>query len=650
MKRLLITLLAVMAVSMSAIAQHSLDSLHIGVHLHRDGSADIWEHRYMYIGSEGTECFIKMYNLGDMSVSDFHVNEDSIEYTCESSWNVDRSRAQKTFRCGINDTFDGPELCWGVGSKGYHKYVVNYKLHGLVKSYSDFDGFNYCFYDAANPAAENVFIVFKLDRSDFTWVRPVFRDSVYNYSLRYDSFEYNSSRDSITFLHKVIPNDEPITVPVADAPIVRDSLRHDSTSVWSFGYHGYIVFTDSGGVAAGTEERMNEGEKMIVMFRFKKGFFEPELRYPDKSFETDVKELAFIDSDYTLDDDGDGSIASLSGGDDTPKWVYTLFMVLGGLCCFGVPLLIVFYLIFGRMIKRRRERKQIKRLIGDAPAYYDQPPLRGNLIRSRRIIRALEPSADKSEMKLVEAYVMRLVDNKLINVVQKMNERGDLESLFRIEDPSKLEEVYTLETEDSKILYKLLHVLYTAAGEDHLLQPKELKQLVDNDPVTVRSFARQLRDLNDAELHVSQIKQEEAQQVYGFWKYLKDFTLVAERALQEVALWKEYLTFATLFGIADQVRADMKKIAPDLQIFDELTRHIIDNTSVNAALYSALSQSIIDAATRTIHYETDSERLARIKRERAAREARRERWGGGGGFSSFGGGGGFSGGGGSGVR
>ena len=650
MKRLLLTLLAVMAVLSGAIAQHSLDSLNMGVYFHRDGSAEVEEYRYMYIGDEGTECYIKMYNLGDMKVTDFQVSEDSITYTNEGAWDVERSRSQKAFRCGINDTFDGPELCWGVGSSGYHNYVIRYKLQGLVKSYSDFDGFNHCFYDAANPPAKNAFIIFKLDRSDFTWVRPVFKDSVYNYSLRYDSFAYNARRDSITFLHTAIPNDEPITVPAADAHIVRDSLRHDTTSVWSFGYHGYIVFTDHGGVAAGTEERMNEGDKMIVMFRFKKGFFEPTLCYPDKSFETDVRELAFIDSDYTLEDEGDGSMASLSGGNDTPKWVYTLFMVLGGLCCGGVPILLLFYLIFGKMIKRRRERKQIQKLIGDAPAYYEEPPLNGDLIGSRRILHALEPSADNSEMKLVEAYVMRLVDKKLINVVQEMNEKGKIESYFRIEEPAHIAQYIPEETEDRYMMTQLLILLYTAAGDDHLLQPQELKQLVKDDPVFVRRFARQLRDLNDKYVLISQIKKTDAQQVYGFWKYLKDFTLVKERALQEVALWKEYLTFATLFGIADQVRADMKKIAPDLQIFDELTRHIIDNTSVNAALYSALTQSIMDAATRTIHYETDHERLARLERERQARQARRERWSGFGGSSSFHGGGGFSGGGGSGVR
>jgi len=648
MKRLLFTLLAVMVVLPSAIAQHSLDSLYIGVYLHRDGSADVYEHRYMYIGDEGTECYIKMYNLGDMDVTDFSVREDSTYYTNEGAWNVDRTRSEKAFRCGINETYEGKELCWGVGSSGNHVYIVQYKLHGLVKSYNDFDGFNFCFYEASTPAADQARIVIRLERSDFTWIRPQFGDSLYNYSLMKDSFAYNLRRDSVTLLHKDIANDTPITVPADDARLVTDSLTRDSTSIWAFGFHGFITFSDRGGVIAETEEvGLEDGERMILMLRFKKGLFAPEINYPDKSFETDVKELAFNGSDYSYDDEGDGSVASLFGGDDTPEWVDTLLLVLGGICCGGVPIILLFWAIFGTMISRKRERKQIKKLIGDAPAYYQEPPLGGNLIRSRRVLRALEPSADKSEMKLVEAYVLRLVDNKLINVVQEMNSQGEIESYFRIEDPEKVEQTIINKDEDHDLMIRLLHLLYQAAGEDHLLQPKELKQMVEDDPLAVRSFARKLRDLNDVQLRPKQVKQVEAQQVYGFWKYLKDFTLVKERALQEVALWKEYLTFATLFGIADQVRADMKKIAPDLQVFDELTRHIIDNTSVNAALYSALTQSIIDAATRTIHYETDYERESRLQRERAAR---RQRWSGGGGRASFGGGGGFSGGGGSGVR
>ena len=573
--------------------------------IHHDGSADVQEIRQMRIGQEGTECFIKMYNWEDMDITRFSVREDSIVYHNEGrNWDVDRSRSEKAFRCGINEVIEGNELCWGVGSSGEHRYVVRYTIIGLVKSFSDYDGFNHNLYEAAIPAADYARITFRLD-SDVQ-----LSDTLVSDSLR------------------------------------RDSLCRDNAGIWAFGFWGDIRF-EGGKVVAETDTPMNEGNKMIVMMRFPKGLFAPTLSYPNKSFEGDVRELAFIDSDYTIDDEGDGSAASRNGGDTTPMWQRILYIVLGAFCCCGAPLLLLIWAIFGRRIRRRRERKKLLRLLGDAPAYYEEPPLNGNLIRSRRILRAMEPSADNSEMKLVEAYVMRLVDRKAINIVQEMNARGAVESFFRIEDPEQTRERLGEMSEDTAILSQLLALLYTAAGNDHLLQPQELKRMVKQDPVTVRSFARRLRDLNGVLLHANQIHQTEAQQVYGFWKYLKDFTLVADRALQEVALWKEYLTFATLFGIADQVRADMKRLAPDLQVFDELTRHIISDTTANAALYTALTQSIIDAATRTIDYETDSERLARLARERAEQ---RERWSGGGGRSSFGGGGGFSGGGGSGVR
>ena len=37
-------------------------------------------------------------------------------------------------------------------------------------------------------------------------------------------------------------------------------------------------------------------------------------------------------------------------------------------------------------------------------------------------------------------------------------------------------------------------------------------------------------------------------------------------------LWREYLVFATFYGIADQVRKDMKKVAPDVTQLNKLVR------------------------------------------------------------------------------
>lgn len=645
MKRLLTTLLAAVIIVVSATAQHQLDSLFINVCLHRDGSADIQEFRTMYIGDEGTECFIKMYNLGDMSISDFSVYEDTIEYLNEGSWDIDRSRSEKAFRCGINEVPEGQELCWGVGSSGRHDYVINYKLQGLVKSYIDYDGFNHCFYEASDPPADYARVLFYLSPEEYINLDVTTPEGPRHFTPNHYTFSGN--REKGVVIANLADTTDVILAKYEDCHLQQDSLRQDSTSVWAFGYWGTIDFVN-GFVIAETEQEMEEYDRMIIMIRFKKGLFEPTACYPDKSFETDVKELAFIDSDYTLDDEGLGSKASLAGGDMTPKWVRTLALIIGGLCCFGVPFLLLFWAIFGKAIKRRRERKQVQRLLSDMPEYYHDIPLKGDLLQSRRIIRTLEPSADSSEMKLVEAYVLRLVDRNAIAVVKEMNDKGETHELFRITNPDAVQSMFQPYSQDNEFAQRLLTLLYTAAGEDHLLQPDEFKLLVKTDPVTVRSFARRLRDMNGITLRASQIKKEDAQQVYGFWRYLKDFSLVGERALQEVALWKEYLTFATLFGIADQVRKDMKRIAPDLQTFDELTRHIVEDNSEMSALFSALSANIIDAATRTINYETDYERAAREARE--AREARQRRYSGGGGRSSFGGGGGFSGGGGSGVR
>ena len=44
---------------------------------------------------------------------------------------------------------------------------------------------------------------------------------------------------------------------------------------------------------------------------------------------------------------------------------------------------------------------------------------------------------------------------------------------------------------------------------------------------------------------------------------LLDFSLVGERDIKETVLWKEYLIYATLFGIADKVCDSFTKIYPD---------------------------------------------------------------------------------------
>ena len=110
-----------------------------------------------------------------------------------------------------------------------------------------------------------------------------------------------------------------------------------------------------------------------------------------------------------------------------------------------------------------------------------------------------------------------------------------------------------------------------------------------------------------------------------------------DRGAVEVTLWNNYLIFASLYGIADQVYKDFKKVCPE---------------------YFTLSQTVeqLQQVTPTVFWNTigDSSRYfnnsAANYAARRASSAGGTRWSGGGGMTSFGGGGGFSGGGFSGGR
>ena len=118
---------------------------------------------------------------------------------------------------------------------------------------------------------------------------------------------------------------------------------------------------------------------------------------------------------------------------------------------------------------------------------------------------------------------------------------------------------------------------------------------------------------------------EVAEQMAGLKKFLKEFTLIKEREAIEVNLWNEYLMYAQIFGIAEEVANQFKKLYPEI-ITD------MDNMG-----YDYGDIIFINTITRD-----------GIKSASTARERAQSYNSGGGGFSSGGGGGGSFGGGGGG--
>ena len=57
-------------------------------------------------------------------------------------------------------------------------------------------------------------------------------------------------------------------------------------------------------------------------------------------------------------------------------------------------------------------------------------------------------------------------------------------------------------------------------------------------------------------------------ELYGFKKYLEEFSLMEDKEIHDLKLWNEYLMFAALFGISNRVFKQLKKLYPDVEEID----------------------------------------------------------------------------------
>ena len=384
----------------------------------------------------------------------------------------------------------------------------------------------------------------------------------------------------------------------------EDSIQFtaENTGIWGFRYNGEISFMNYQ-IVAESSEPFEGRSAMIVMARFNKGMFDPaDVR--EGSFEQ-VKEFAFDGSDYT-------------SSNDEWTWEDTLILLFLIFSFFFLPLVGGIWYVLYIWYARRKVKKDL--------LWYRDIPFGGDLQEANKAINAYKyMGADYNN--LLSACILKLIDMGGISIEQQTNEKGKTTSNFVIHEMEDIDK--------QPVLLRQVHNIFKkAAGKDTILEPKELKSWMKDtyNQGATDSFIQILH----AKTAISNYKGrlDEVRQLFGLKKFLKEFSLLDERHVQEVALWKDYMIYATLFGIADQVIKDMKKINPEYFNMDQVANQMADNRTL-PTIYS------------TMHSSTT--RAAMNKAEREAQASARSS--GHGGHSSWSGGGGFSGGGfGGGVR
>lgn len=391
------------------------------------------------------------------------------------------------------------------------------------------------------------------------------------------------------------PDHAKITIMTADSTMVIDP---DSCGIWGFRFEGNLWF-ENGTIMAETTQPMSSEAGLFIMVQFPKGMFEPTI-WENETFENKKNE-AFEGSDY------------VGGGDDEDMTLieWAIFILIYG----GSALIAVGGFMWHIVTVWRARRRVNKDLM-----WYRDIPMNGNLQEANNILNAYK-YMHTDYNNLMSACILKLIQMGAITIETRRNMKGEMEPNFVI---------HQLKDADNQpvLMRKIFSIFKKAAGSDKVLEAQELKQYMKstcNQSIT-DSFINTLHTKTSISKYKD--REEDVRQLFGLRKFLKEFTLLDERGVDEVKLWKDYMVYATLFGIADRVIKEMKKVNPEYFNMDQVANQMADNMTL-PLIYSTLHRSTSSAV--------------------AAKAAREHRSSGGGGHSSWGGGGGgFSGGGGGG--
>jgi len=522
-------------------ADNHVTNIDIEVVIREDGSAVITQY---WTGEfeKGTENYLPI-RTGDIGISEFSVSDENGPYTFVEDWDVDWSFKKKAGKCGIVETNDGVELCFGITEYGHKEYTFSYVITDFIKSYRDANGTNFMF---INP-------------------------------------------EMSTF-----PTAGRIEIVMEDGTQLNDS----NAGIWAFGFEGRIEFQD-GRVVAYTEKDLEDDNSMIVMLELDKSLLSPRKSVTDESFAA-VREEAMKDSDYGH---GDGD------GDDKAA-IALVAVIFGG----------AFAAIAGAAVYSAKVKKENK-AFADSVGYYADVPNGGDIEMTHYLARTFDVS--KEDSLIMGALMLSMMNKNCLELRETADTFGTAEPKL---------ELRLLCEPDTAPERKLFYILAAAADGTGVLKEKALEDYSYEHYEEIEKFIKDTKKNGETAFrnkwgfvktsgsrikHLSETGKSELAQVIGLKKYLEESAQMSERDIWEANLWQEYMVYATLFGSAEDVIEQLKRLYPDrLPVLDTYHHRYVWCYGYYHGMHNSVDRAAQDAAAS-----------------------------GNGGSSSVGGGGGFSGGG-----
>ena len=373
------------------------------------------------------------------------------------------------------------------------------------------------------------------------------------------------------------------------------SFDNTNSKIWAFGNKGTIEFSD-GKIVFNSLTGLTSSNYVTVLVRLNKGDITSGETI-DKDFSY-YKDLAFKGSDYTKKADKKSS--------------NKIFYVAGGI----IVAIVVLVKIFGKKKSNGYQKGDFK---GE---YYRDIPEK----EWWKLSDILEDIGFDGQESIIRAYFLKWIQEKILIPVTE--EKG---LIFKKDTLAlKIKSGFNNDFEE-KVERKLFAMFAGAAGADGILQENEFSDYLEDtdNQEEFESIEEDLEELSNEYASKNDLFEKSSKGKYSHtysekgkeftaklvknYNYLKDFSLLSEREISEIKVWKNLLIYATLYDVADEVEKQLKKLSP------EFLRNIdMDVESLHTAvIYSnAFSNDFVDAYSRSVEEASD----------------------GGGGFTSIGGG------------
>ncbi len=370
------------------------------------------------------------------------------------------------------------------------------------------------------------------------------------YTISYTMTNFINSYNDYDGFNQRLVNDEMGQPPRnVNISIYADGVtfRDYNTKYQAMGFSGEVVLYDDH-LQTYSNKSFSSDNHATILMRFDKGMFSPTHQV-DKTYAEVEKEA----------NEGSGP---------------NLLVVFGFVTAIGLLIVCLIYIIYFYSSARKIKKLNIPK---NDIEYFRDIPFNGDFIPS--YFSLIQADELKNETDIIGAYLLKWLLNRNIRI-----ENDEEQGVFRKKQVTTIRFENKVETTcpQEKQLYDML---YRASGRDHILQEDEFEKWTQRHYEEVSSWLETIKlegenyfreqqyvstEIKKGFFNLIKVKQSfindngvrKIKEVLGLKLYLKEFTIINERSAQEVYLWKDYLIYASMFGIASEVSKQFKELYP----------------------------------------------------------------------------------------